>query len=206
MDLIVDVHESGKVRRMLAKQGLEYSVEALEVGDFVVGSYGIERKTMPDLVHSVYSGRLWRQLANLKSNFVNPWLLVQGHLSDCRDARAQKVAISSMVVVQKKFGVPVIRVDGMSQIAHAIRAIVEDKPGQRPTSIHRKQRSLQEIAEDCLCCIPLIGLSKAKLLLGHFGSLRSVFNASRDEILDVRGVGEAIADNLSSVANAPYGS
>ena len=54
--------------------------------------------------------------------------------------------------------------------------------------------------------LPGVGPKIAKMLLEHFGSIRSVFNASKDELMKVDKIGKKKAEQIYSAMNGPYDS
>lgn len=63
--------------RALHEAGFDLDLSTLQSADFVVGAYGVERKSPADLAHSLENGRLWNQLRELKRRFARPLLLIE---------------------------------------------------------------------------------------------------------------------------------
>lgn len=51
--------------------------------------------------------------------------------------------------------------------------------------------------------LPLIGPSMANALLSHFGSAHAVFNATVEELVQVKGVGKLTAEKMFMALRAP---
>jgi ERCC4-type nuclease len=52
---------------------------------------------------------------------------------------------------------------------------------------------------------PEIGLRNALLLLTHFGSIQAIANASLEELVAVRGIGEKTGAKVFELCQARYG-
>jgi Fanconi anemia group M protein len=52
---------------------------------------------------------------------------------------------------------------------------------------------------------PEIGLKNARLLLAHFGSIQAIVNASLEELVAVKGIGEKTAVRVFELSRAKYG-
>src|SRR3990167_2290957 len=112
-----DHRENPKVRaKIQALEGVEYIELQLPVGDLILpeANIAIERKSCSDFIGSVYdSGKVFRQLEELKTNYKNPILVIHGdmfeYLSWQRgDAhRAHMTYLSAMVAVAR-MGIPII--------------------------------------------------------------------------------------------------
>ena len=78
--------------------------------------------------------------------------------------------------------------------------------GSTPPSLHSKKpyHSDAEQQEYILASFPGIGARHARLLLGHFGTLRNVLNADEDELTKVEGIGKKTAETIVSLMQRPY--
>ena len=62
-------------------------------------------------------------------------------------------------------------------------------------SYHRKLRE-QAVTKSELDDIPGIGEIKKKALLKHFGTVEKIKNASKEELMEVKGITEKIAEEI----------
>lgn len=63
---------------MLHAAGMEVAPATLLVGDYVLTpDMGVERKSLPDLIGSLNSGRLYAQCLSLSRHYLNPILLIE---------------------------------------------------------------------------------------------------------------------------------
>ncbi|MDD1719061.1 MAG: helix-hairpin-helix domain-containing protein [Methanoregulaceae archaeon] len=55
-----------------------------------------------------------------------------------------------------------------------------------------------------IAAFPEIGLKNARLLLGHFGSVRGVIDAEAEEMMKVEGIGKKKAEGIRELSRRPY--
>ncbi len=79
-DVIVDVREPAHVRRAANEMFPNVNVQMIDTGDIIAPGVGvgIERKTVPDFVSSIYDGRLFKQAGRLNDSFPSPYIVVIG--------------------------------------------------------------------------------------------------------------------------------
>jgi len=79
LTLLVDVSEPGDIVSELTYAGIPVKVVKLDIGDYVVGKYLIERKESRDFLSSIYDNRLYRQLKIMTDRpDLKPLLIVHG--------------------------------------------------------------------------------------------------------------------------------
>ena len=85
--IVVDERErrSG-IPDFLRQAGAIIDFAQLKVGDYVVSpKTAIERKTIQDLLNSIYDGRLFVQCSQLNEHYAKPVLIVEGNIVDLMD-------------------------------------------------------------------------------------------------------------------------
>ena len=82
--LVVDEREKkSRIPDLLKAVGINVEVKTLPVGDYIVAPETIvERKTISDLISSIFDGRLFDQCNRLKDNYQFPILLIEGNLDE----------------------------------------------------------------------------------------------------------------------------
>jgi DNA excision repair protein ERCC-4 len=80
--ILVDERErKSGIPDLLRRAGATIDFAQLKVGDYVVSpETAIERKTIQDLLNSIYDGRLFIQCSQLKEHYIKPVLIVEGNL------------------------------------------------------------------------------------------------------------------------------
>lgn len=78
-DVIVDMRElKSSLPSLLDLHGLQISVHTIEVGDYVISAdIAVERKSIPDLIGSLSSGRLYGQIEAMVRHYPVPILLIE---------------------------------------------------------------------------------------------------------------------------------
>jgi ERCC4-type nuclease len=85
--IVVDERErKSGIPDLLRQAGAIIDFAQLKVGDYVVSpETAVERKTMQDLLNSIYDGRLFVQCSQLNEHYVKPVLIVEGNIVDLMD-------------------------------------------------------------------------------------------------------------------------
>jgi ERCC4-type nuclease len=81
----------------------------------------------------------------------------------------------------------------------------EGERGERKVHPHKIHRSVREDQEYIVSAFPEIGMKNARLLLAHFGSVQAIVNASLEELVAVKGIGEKTAARVFELSRAKYG-
>jgi DNA excision repair protein ERCC-4 len=210
--IIVDERErpSG-VPEELRSLGALIEYRVLDVADYVVGSYAVERKSVRDFVSSLYSGRLFDQAHRLGEAYRASMLVVEGDLWDelkhVRNPRSLWGALISSVL---DFGLNIFFTPDGKQTAQFLFTLGKggrhSKGSGGPPIIVKKPRSqdLNRFQLSVLASLPGIGPQMAGQLLGYFGSLRKVFSASMTEIAVGAGLGRSKALALTKLLDSRY--
>src|SRR3972149_3818326 len=82
--IIVDEREKKRGQHFLLKAvGVNIEMKMLPLGDYIVAPETVvERKTIHDLVSSIFDGRLFDQCTRLKEHFQNPIILMEGNVDE----------------------------------------------------------------------------------------------------------------------------
>src|SRR5262249_19234418 len=74
---------SSKIPTLLQDAGIRVDFAQLKVGDYITSaSTAIERKTVNDLISSIYDGRLFLQCSDLNHYYSKPVLIIEGNMLD----------------------------------------------------------------------------------------------------------------------------
>jgi DNA excision repair protein ERCC-4 len=210
--IIVDERErpSG-VPEELRSLGAPVEYRVLDVADYVVGSYAVERKSVRDFVSSLYSGRLFDQARRLGEAYRASMLVVEGDLWDelkhVRNPRSLWGALISSVL---DFGLNIFFTPDGKQTAQFLFTLGRGGRHSRgsggPPIIVKKPRGqdINRFQLSVLASLPGIGPQTAGQLLGYFGSLRKVFSASMTEIAVGAGLGRSKALALTKLLDSRY--
>jgi Fanconi anemia group M protein len=181
---------------------VDVTVERLSLGDYLVGRHlVIERKTLRDFSRSVRNGRLFRQVSRLaRTHGASTCLVLEGTFSYSTLAGLTRPALlGAMVTVTLLFGVPVLCTRDAEESARLLR-IAGRQLQQRlraPCRHHTREDGHSRTTQvRMLLAVRDIGPVKATALLDHLGSLRTIANATVEELTAVPGIGPKSARRL----------
>ena len=202
--IIVDYKEKDSgVVQILAERDVLIRLENLDVGDYIVGDFIIERKSIIDFINSILDGRLYSQLEKLQNK--NSLLIIEGEeeeliLSPEFSANYLRSLILKIILEYK---IPIIRTRNFIDTANYIYLIAKSsfKVTKIPEGV-KTYKSFDEIKLEILKQIPGIGEILAKKLLKRFKSLKGVFTASKVELSNV--IGEQRAEKLKRIFEEEY--
>ena len=203
--ILIDSREPRHILNLLKSKNINFQREFLEVGDYVLpNGFVIERKEIRDFISSVFDGRLWTQARNL-SYAERPILAIVGrnkwkefYFTKNRHVHlAYNGAIISLV---KDFGLSIISFDDDTDFVNFLDSInkyAEKKSkGSRPVKLAKRPTTLEDRKENLLSAIEGVSVSKAKILLESFGSIKNITNATIDDLKKVKGIGKKLAENI----------
>lgn len=200
--------KNNKVVKELIDLGLSVRTAQLTSADYVIsGTVGVELKKVPDFVSSIIDGRLLQQAQELKKNFVKAIIIIEGE-EDIYSVRnihpnAVRGMLASLVL---DFHLPLLYTKNSQETASLLAVMAKrEQDKSRDFSYHdRKPRSIQEQMEFIVSSLPAIGPVNAIKLLDHFGSLKNLVNASKEELTKVDGIGGKTAERLLQLFEEKY--
>src|SRR3989338_3483280 len=207
--VVVDARESAMIKE-LASQGLSVEAKSLDVADIVVSErVGIERKTVEDFLASMIDKRLMQQVRELRKNFERPLLVLEGEEDIYALRKIHPNAIRGMLAaIAVSYAVPIIRTKNAVDTALLIKTIArrERGEGEREFSVRVQKKPLttKELQEFVVESLPGVGPVIAKNLLKDLKSVKSVVNASVEELKKVEGLGEKKAKEIREVLDELY--
>jgi len=200
----MDDREPEIIERLLRKGGVLVERRRIEVSDYLVGmDVCVERKTLNDFLRSIYDGRLFDQVEQMRGNCNTAVIVIEEPYFRVRDdARPHYLGAISSLVLR---GISVVHVTSPEDTARFLIYLSRKVEGERPSIIpvrrRRRPKSWEE-AYAVLISFPTIGPRSAEKLLNEFGTLRDVLNAEFSRLKAV--IGEAKARKLKEVLNAPF--
>ncbi len=197
--ILVDSKEPLHFSEKLKQRGLQVEVRDMEVGDYVFGDWGIERKTMQDFYNSIISAShdkthgLWRQLFSLKDGYPNHMLLIQGCIPSTisQQSRVDRSVILSGLASVAKLRIPVMMVNSEEDLVDFLNKLHNqvntEGTGTRPMP---KLRAIspREVYENMLVQMPGIGPRKVKLIAAKYPTVSSLATADAVVLDGVEGI------------------
>jgi ERCC4-related helicase len=190
----------------LASKGMIVEPLQLDIGDYVLSTrIGVERKTVDDFLDSLIDGKLFRQLQHLRDSYARPILVVEGEDLFTKRNISHHSIYGSFISILVDFGIPIISTKSARDTADLLyiaakREQRQEKKtvalrGEKPSPSQRQRQ--QYIIEG----LPNVSSVLAQRLLDHFGSIRALMNATEKELMQVQGVGKAIAQGIIEIIN-----
>ncbi|MGC8988922.1 MAG: ERCC4 domain-containing protein [Verrucomicrobiia bacterium] len=198
--IVVDDRESRSqvIERLKLQPHVQLEVRRLSVGDYEVGTEWVfERKTIHDFAASLADGRLFHQVARLARCPNGSALILEGPDQVRAETGISPEAWQGTIIsIGLAFRLPVIRSADPEETARLL-TYAANQVGRRRDAVFvtagRRARALERQRIRMLTALPRIGPHRARLLLNHFGSIAAVVQAAREELTEVRGIGEQIA-------------
>ena len=192
--IVVDEREKKSgIPDLLKKVGLRVEMKTLPIGDYIVAPETIvERKSIKDLLSSIFDGRLFDQCTRLKENFEFPIVLMEGNVDEIEEITENPLvfygAISSVVL---DFKIPIIPTPNALHTAKLLVSMCSRKESPKGPFLKkiRKSSDLEKQQLSSLCSLPGVGEKFAIRMLEKFGSPLKVLNASSSELAKVEGLG-----------------
>lgn len=196
-------HRSGVTDALARMKGVEIVSVDLFCGDYVVGAgYGIERKSAVDFVNSIMSSHIFGQLEKMKAEYEKSILLIEGDVYSTR-SEISEVALDGFIsYVTLLSDVKIVYTKNIQHTAAMIYRMAihaQHGLGYIPPLRSGKPKDLTPLAIYMIEGCPGIGAQSARTLLNHFKSPLNVFNASKEQLKEVKGMGPKTIDRIHDV-------
>ena len=195
----------------LRSLGVMVEYRLLDVADYIVGSYAVERKSARDFISSLYSGRLFDQAFRIGEAYQRILLVVEGNLWDrVKSGRNPRSLWGALISAVLDFDLNTFFTPDERQTAQFLFTLAKGGryrggSGSQPLIVKKpRTQDIKRIQLSVLASLPGIGPRMAQQLLAHFGSLRRVFTASVTEMSVGAGVGRARALALTRLLDSAY--
>jgi ERCC4-type nuclease len=206
--VIVDNRERNTdlIETMVAS-GMDIEFKTVPVGDYIISDrVCIERKTVSDFEGSIINGRLFDQIKRLKENYEFPIILLEGEFDYFRLKR--NVINGAIASIYIDYGIVVINTQDAHNTAEMIFSIArhEQIDHDRLPSMKGGARAYtnNQFQEYIIGNIPGIGQKLARSLLLHFKSIKSIVNATPEELTKVEKIGKKKALLIHNTLNGIY--
>lgn len=225
--IVVDERErNSRVPKFLIEDGAQIDFARLSVGDYIIApEIAIERKTIRDLINSIYDGRLFIQCSNLTQFYSKPILIIEGNIlnlqleNSTNENQINEIEISFEKILQVY--------DALATIALIFRIPVIHSPSANYTSKFliillnkaiksgiiingplikriKKGNHMQLQQLSILSSLPGVGDKLAIKLLKKFKTPTKAMNASVSELALIPGFGKARAEKVKKILNYEF--
>jgi len=208
--IVIDDREtSSKVVEVLSGLGAGIRLERLAFGDYAIGDrILVERKTVRDFVDTLINRDLLGQVKAMADAVIRPVLIIEGGDLYTQRNIHQNAIRGVLAALTVDMGVSVLFTRDEQDTAQMLMVIAkreEGERGERKVHPHKTHRSIKEEQEYIVSAFPEIGMKNARLLLAHFGSIQGIVNASLEELVAVKGIGEKTGQRVFELCLAKYG-
>ncbi len=194
----------------LSKLNVRVYFSRLPVADYVLNpEIAVERKSVRDLVSSVYDSRLFQQAAKLAASYAKPYLLIEGDSKEvekvAKNLKSYYGAISNITLA---YGLRMLFTANPRETAIAIAELLGHArakpltrmPADRPP--RAKNIPLQQVYT--VSSLPGVGRKLAEKLLLKYGTPRRVMGLTVGELSMTQGLGGKRAEKIKEVLDAKY--
>lgn len=214
--LKMDAREPDKIKNLVAKSEMKHVIEQLPIGDFVCDNICIERKEMGDLINSIRTGHLQKQLLQMEDSFEKCFLIISGNPKDIWmnpylkgwTVNHHLGTLASLAVRYPR--TKMIQVENDTQLVNIIPRIIEKcRDGKcmskYDTELMRYKIDVEDIKLRMLMSIPRIGLEKAvaiatavDVIIVKKGTKELI---TYNDLIKLNGIGDTIAAEVVNTNN-----
>lgn len=208
MKIRVDHRENEHIKNEIQKLGFDIHSEQLPVGDFVIRSTVVERKTVHDLLQSIIDKRLFFQLDRLKK-FRNKLLIIEGtdDIYSLRDIHENAIR-GALLSVALDYKIPIVTTKNGEDTARFLFALAKRvyMKTKREISLRNKKRTLsdEELQEYIVLGLPNVGPKLARELLKKFKTIENVFTSQEEDLNQVEKIGKKKAEKIRKILTKKY--
>ena len=188
------------IPQLLESMKVKVSLSQLSAGDYIINEeIFVERKTAEDFIQSIFNGRIFEQCSKLKRESKRALILIEGnpYKTDHKiEERAIRGAILSLL---SSWQIPILRTENKTKTSEILVMIGgQSLKNYNHLQSHYGKKSKKTKTQKLyfLQGIPSIGPATAERLIENFGNVKSIVNASNDELRKIKGIGKKNAEKI----------
>jgi ERCC4-type nuclease len=199
-----------KIVEKLNELGAEVTTQKLDFGDYIIGEeVAVERKTVFDLAGTLTQRFLFDQIFKMREAYPKSILIVEGYMGVLRKfRRITSESLNGALFAIAKGNIPIIPTidhkDTATFLVVAAKQLLKDKGGNLVIRHRIKVKTVSDLQLYAITGLPHVGPVLAEKLLKHFGTVRRVFSASKEELMEIDGIGSQIAKDVVETLDAQY--
>ncbi len=209
--VVADEREKASgVPEELGRLNVRVYYSMLRVADYVLSpEIAVERKSVRDLVSSVYDSRLFYQAARMSASYAKPYLLVEGDSKQVESlAKNTKAFYGAIANVTLAYGLRMLYTANPAETAMAIAGLLAHaraKPLERmPLESPPKSKSLAQQQVYLVSSLPGVGRRLAERLLAKYGTPRRIMSLTAGELAMTQGIGWKRAERVKSTLDSKF--
>jgi DNA excision repair protein ERCC-4 len=220
--IVVDERErSSRIPGLLRQAGAVTDFAHLKVGDYVISTEtAIERKTIHDLLNSIYDGRLLVQCSDLIQHYSKPVIIIEGNILNLVDESSSTentfpndsiyLINETLARVALDFRIPMINAPYAEYTSQLLVTMLnktsEEGKNNGPLLKRIKKSNPVQIQQlSILSSLPGVGDILAVRMLKSFITPRRALTASAAELARIPGFGSARALKVRKVLDLSDG-
>jgi DNA excision repair protein ERCC-4 len=194
----------------LSRLNVRVYYSRLPVADYVLSpELAVERKSVRDLVSSVYDSRLFYQAAKISAAYAKPYLLVEGDSKQVENlAKNLKSFYGAIANVTLAYGLRLLYTANQKETALAIAELLNHARAKplttMPSEMPPKAKSVPQQQLYLVSSMPGIGRKLAEKLLSKYGTPRRVMNLTSGELAMTQGLGWKKAEKIKEMMDARF--
>lgn len=215
--IVVDERERrSRIPALLRDAGAVTDFAQLKVGDYIISAEtAIERKTIFDLLQSIFNGRLLLQCSELIKHYAKPVIIIEGNImnlsdrsvsNDIQDSERIFLINETMARVALDFRIPIINAPAAeftSQLLVAMANMALNGVSKGPFLKRIKKANPVRIQQlSILSSIPGIGDKLAMRMLEKFSTPRHALTAPAADLARIPGFGTSRAIKMRRILDS----
>ena len=202
--IVIDERErKSGIPKLLQAIGVNVEIRRLSVGDYIVSHETIvERKSINDLMSSIFDGRLFDQCNRLKENFQFPIIVVEGDVDEIESISENPLVFyGALSTVAVDFKIPMIPTPSAAHTAKLLVSLASRKEANKGPFLKKikKSNDIQKQQLLVLSSLPGVGEKTAIRMLEKFGTPLKVLSTSTIDLAKISGLGESRAKKIKKM-------
>jgi DNA excision repair protein ERCC-4 len=180
------------------------------VADYVLNQeIAVERKSVRDLVSSVYDSRLFYQAARISAFYAKPYLLIEGDSTEVEHlAKNLKSFYGAIANVTLAYGLRLLYTANARETAMAIAELLSHARAKPlvtvPFPVPPKAKSVVQQQLYLVSSMPGVGRKLAERLLMKYGNPRRVMSLTAGELALTQGIGWRRAAKIKEMLDTKF--
>ena len=202
--IIIDERErKSGIPKLLKSIGVNVEIKTLPIGDYIVSHETVvERKSINDLIASIFDGRLFDQCNRLKEHFQFPIILLEGNVDEIESITENPLVFyGALSTIAIDYKIPIIPTPNASHTAKLLVSLSSRKESIKGPLLKKikKSNDVQKQQLSVLCSLPGVGEKIAIRMLEKFESPLKVLSASTKDLAKIQGLGESRAKKIKKM-------
>ena len=194
----------------LTKLNVRVYFSKLSVGDYVLSpEVAVERKSIPDLISSIYDSRIFLQASRIASSYAKPYLLIEGDSKEVeRLTRNLKSYYGAIASVTLAYGLRVLFTANKTETAVAISELLRNVRARpvphQMSETPPRSKSFSQQQVYLISSLPGVGRKLAERLLRKYGTPRRVMSLTQGELSMTPGIGWKRAEKIKRLLDESF--